>query len=154
VAAVVAFKRDHHLADFPGAKILDRDALLSLDCDVLVPAAQPDLLTEGNADLVQASVVLPCANIAVTDGADASLHARGVLCMPDFIANAGGVICAAVEYRGGSRAQAFAEIAERIRANTAELLDRTATSGELPRAEAERMARNRIETARTYWRGF
>ena len=154
VAAMVAFKRDHRISEYPAAKILDRDALFGLDCDVLIPAAQPDVITAGNAGLVRASVVLPGANIAVTDDAEASLHARGVLCIPDFIANAGGVICAAVEYRRGSRTQAYAEIAERIRSNTAELLDRTAISGDLPRVEAERMARTRITNAGGYRRRF
>lgn len=151
-AAVVAFKRQHRLADYPDAKVLDRDVLLTLDCEVLVPAAQPDVLHDDNADQVRARVVLPGANIAVTAAAEAALHARGVLCMPDFIANAGGVICAAVEYHGGSRSQAFTEIAERIRANTAELLDRTAADGQPPRATAERMARARVEHAKRYRR--
>jgi glutamate dehydrogenase (NAD(P)+) len=154
VVGIVGFKKDHRLAEYPAAKILDRDALVGLDCDVLIPAAQPDVITAANAGLVRASVILPGANIAVTDDAEASLHARGVLCLPDFIANAGGVICAAVEYRRGSRAQAFVEIAERIRANTRELLDRTAASGDLPRAEAERMARTRITTGEGFRRRF
>ena len=153
VPAIVAFKADNRLSEYPEAKILDRDALLTLDCDVLVPAAQPDVLTEDNVDHVRASVVLPGANIAATAGAEAALHARGVLCVPDFIANAGGVICAAVEYRGGTRGQAFTEIAERIRANIVELLDRTAT-GVLPRTAAEEMARARLDLGRSLRRRF
>jgi glutamate dehydrogenase/leucine dehydrogenase len=154
VAALVAFKGEHPLAGYPAAKILARDALLTLDCDMLIPAAQPDVITEANADLVRATIVLPGANIATTAGAEAALNARGVLCVPDFIANAGGVICAAVEYHGGTRTQAFAGIAERIQANTAELLDRAAASGEQPRAIAERMARARIDLARQMRRRF
>ena len=154
VESIVAFKGEHRLVEYPEAKILDRDALLTLDCDVLVPAAQPDVLDEGNADAVRASIVLPGANIAATDVAEAKLHARGVLCVPDFIANAGGVICAAVEYRGGSRGQAFTEIAERIRDNTAELLDRIAAGGIPPRTAATEMARARIDLARRLRRRF
>lgn len=153
-AALVDFKRGHRLADYPDAKILDREALLTVDCDLLVPAAQPDVLHEGNADQVRARVVLPGANIAVTAEAEATLHARGVLCVPDFIANAGGLICASVEYRGGGRTQAFAEIADKIRANTVELLDRTAAQGHTPRATAELMARERIDRAKRYRRAF
>lgn len=152
VAGLLAFKDRHGLAEWPSAKVLDRDDLLSLDCDVLVPAAQPDVITEANASQVQAAVILPGANIAVTPGAEAQLHARGVLVVPDFVANAGGVICAAVEYRGGSRAEAFAAIEERIRANTTELLQATAESGEALRPAAERMARARVERARSYRR--
>jgi glutamate dehydrogenase/leucine dehydrogenase len=153
-AALVAFKRDHRLVDYPDAKILDRDALLTVDCDLLIPAAQPDVIHQGNADQVRARVVVPGANIAVTAEAEAKLHARGVLSVPDFIANAGGVICAAVEYRGGGRTQAFAEIADRIRANTAELLARATADGRPLRAAAEAMARARIDGAKRYRRAF
>ena len=61
--------------------------------------------------------------------AEERLHARGVVSLPDFIVNAGGVICAAVEYGGGTRAQAFAAIEDRIRANLTEVLDRASASG-------------------------
>ena len=154
VPALVAFKRGHRLADYPEAKVLDRDELCTLDCDVLVPAAQPDVITEDNVGDVQASIVLPGANIAATAAAEARLHERGVLCVPDFIANAGGVICAAVEYRGGSRAQAFVEIAGKVRANIAELPDRTAGTGVPPRAAAEEMAPPRDDLARGLRRHF
>jgi glutamate dehydrogenase/leucine dehydrogenase len=50
------------------------------------------------------------------------MHAHGILSIPDFIANAGGVICAAVEYHGGTQHQAMRTIEEKIRANTAEML--------------------------------
>lgn len=154
VPALIKFKAGHRLADYPDAKVLDRDALLAVDCDVFVPAAQPDFVTGSNADQVRATVIVPGANIAVTPEAEASLHARGVLCVPDFIANAGGVICAAVEWRHGSRAEAFATIDERIRANTLELLERMAATGQAPRAAAEEMARTRVEQARAYRRSF
>jgi hypothetical protein len=52
--------------------------------------------------------------------AEQALAARGLLLLPDFIANAGGVICAAIEYRGGTEGAALALIAEEFRANTAE----------------------------------
>jgi glutamate dehydrogenase (NAD(P)+) len=60
-------------------------------------------------------VVLEGANIPVAGKAEAELAERGVLCVPDVVANAGGVICAAAEYRGAGHAEAFAEIKEKIR---------------------------------------
>jgi glutamate dehydrogenase (NAD(P)+)/glutamate dehydrogenase (NADP+) len=66
-----------------------------------------------------------------------------------------GVICAAVEYRGGSRTQAFRPISERIRANTAELLDRLSTRDDLlPSQAAVMMARTRLDAASAYRRRF
>jgi glutamate dehydrogenase/leucine dehydrogenase len=110
---------------------------------------------EGNVGAVRARVLLQGANLPVTAKAEVVLAERGVLSVPDVIANAGGVICAAVEHRGGTRAQAFAEIAERIQTNTVELLDRIAVQpGLLPAEAAVAMARTRLDVARTYRRTF
>jgi glutamate dehydrogenase/leucine dehydrogenase len=155
VAALTAAKLGgQSLADLPDLKPLSAGELIALDCDMLVPAAQPDVVHHGNADSVRAKVIVPGANIAVTDAAERSLHARGVLCVPDFLANAGGVICAAVEYRGGDQDRAFKVIEKRISANTAELLDRMRSQSQQPRMAAERMALERIEAARGYRRTF
>ena len=67
--------------------------------------------------------------------------------LPDFIANAGGVICAAVEYKGGSEADAFAAIDDKIRRNTQAMLDRMAATGALPREAALALAKAHIERA-------
>ena len=78
------------------------------------------------------------------------MFAHGILCVPDFIANAGGVICAAIEYYGGTQAQAFAAIEQRIGANARETLEHARAGGLLPREAATRMARARVEEAMRY----
>jgi glutamate dehydrogenase (NAD(P)+) len=78
------------------------------------------------------------------------MHEHGILNIPDFIANAGGVICAAVEYRGGSEAQAMATIAEKIHTNTAQLIARVQATNLLPREAGMQLARVRIEEAMSY----
>ncbi len=103
-----------------------------------------------NVDRLQTRLVLQGANIPITEEAEGILHARGVVSVPDFIANAGGVICAAVEYRGGSEADAFALIGERIRANTAEVLAEARSVP--PRRAALAMAERRILTAMSFRR--
>lgn len=75
-----------------------------------------------------------------------------VLSLPDFIVNAGGVICAAVEYRGGSQVQAFATIEEKIRLTTQETRERARAGHLLPRAAAAEMVRGRITEAMRYRR--
>jgi glutamate dehydrogenase/leucine dehydrogenase len=154
IGALALFKRERPVAEFPGGKALPRDQLLSLDCDVFVPAAQPDVITKRNVDALRATVVLPGANIAVTADAEHELHQRGVLTLPDVIANAGGVICAAVEYRGGERDGAFATIRSKIRANVLELLDRMRAESLEPRSAAMQMAHERIASAQKYRRRF
>jgi glutamate dehydrogenase/leucine dehydrogenase len=80
------------------------------------------------------------------------MHAHGILSIPDFIANAGGVICAVVEYHGGTEHQALGTVAEKIRANTAEMLAHMQQQQILPREAAVSMARRRIEEAMRYRR--
>lgn len=72
-----------------GATECPRDEWLDIDTDVLVPAALGDVLTEDNADRVRAQVVVEAANIPTTEGAGRLLHERGVIVVPDFVANAG-----------------------------------------------------------------
>ena len=151
LARLLAFKEGGRpVRGFPGGSAIGNDELLASDCDILVPAARPDVLDAGNAGRVRARLVLQGANIPATADAEAILHARGVLCVPDFIANAGGVICAAVEYHGGTETQAFASIEERIRENTRAVLVEARRRGVLPRAAAVDLARARVQAAGRY----
>jgi glutamate dehydrogenase (NAD(P)+) len=87
-----------HFSDYGGAEQIDRDALLALDVDVLVPAALEAQISERNADRVKAKVIAEGANAPLTTEADAELNARGVLVLPDILANAGGVVVSYFEW--------------------------------------------------------
>jgi glutamate dehydrogenase (NAD(P)+) len=148
VEALIALKdAGRALFDQPNGRKLDRDAVIEIPCDVWIPAARPDVIHAGNVARLHAKLVAQGANIPCTAEAEAALAERGVLVLPDFIANAGGVICAAVEYEGGSEAVAFAAIDERIRSNTRAILDRVSSRRMLPRAAAMELARARVERA-------
>jgi glutamate dehydrogenase (NAD(P)+) len=153
VDALMAHKRaGRPLTDFPGSRTIGREALVGVPCEIWIPAARPDTLTADNVGRLQAKLVIQGANIPATEPAEQWMHAHHILSLPDFIANAGGVICAAIEYHGGTQAQAFAAIEERIRANTHETLEQARTGGLLPREAATRLARARVEEARRYRR--
>jgi glutamate dehydrogenase (NAD(P)+) len=68
---------------------LPRERWLDVECDILVPAALADVITEANVDQVKAKLVVEAANIPVTDAAERALNARGVLVVPDYVANGG-----------------------------------------------------------------
>jgi glutamate dehydrogenase (NAD(P)+) len=87
-----------HFVDYGGAEQIARDEVLTLDVDVLVPAALEAQISERNADRVQAKVIAEGANAPLTIEADASLNARGVLILPDILANAGGVVVSYFEW--------------------------------------------------------
>jgi glutamate dehydrogenase (NAD(P)+) len=86
------------VAGTPGTDPLTSDELLELDVDVLVPAALGEVVTEDNADRIRARVVVEGANHPVTPGADEILNDRGVVVLPDILANAGGVTVSYFEW--------------------------------------------------------
>jgi glutamate dehydrogenase/leucine dehydrogenase len=93
------------------------------------------------------------ANIPFTPEAEAALAARGVPVVPDFIANAGGVIMAAMEYARKAEKEAFQSIAEKIRENTDIILRKVFTDRNVklsPRAAAMDIARQRVIEAQKY----
>jgi glutamate dehydrogenase (NAD(P)+) len=153
VAALTRLKEQgRSVCDYPEGKKLDRDAVIGIECDIWIPAARPDVVREDNAGRLRARLVLEGANIPLTADAEKMLAAKGVTVVPDFIANAGGVICAAMEYAGASQDAAFAAIAERVRANTEAVLGAAKARGVLPRQAALEFAERRVRQAMTYRR--
>jgi glutamate dehydrogenase (NAD(P)+) len=149
----MAWKQEgRSLRDYPGGRKAGADAVIDAECDIWIPAARPDVICKENVDRLKTRLVLQGANIPFTAEAEASLHRRGVVIVPDFIANAGGVICAAVEIRGGTTADAFRSIEEKIRANTAEVLATAKKGDMLPRQAAVAMAERRVRSAMSYRR--
>ena len=140
-------KQGGHVTDYEGGGKMDSEAIVEVDCDIWIPAARPDAIHKDNVGALKAKLIVQGANIGVSEEAEAILHERGVLCVPDFISNAGGVICAAVEYHNGTETQAFQTIEEKVRANTAEVLERAKKEAILPRAAATAMAEERVRAA-------
>ncbi len=153
VEALMAFKDSgKNIAEYPQGKPLNRDAIVDLPCDIWIPAARPDVIHEGNVDRLKAGLVLEGANIPITREAERCLHERDVLCVPDFIANAGGVICAALEYQGASEAVALQAIEEKLRRNTAQVLEQAARQGVTPREAGIDLATQRVRKGMHYRR--
>jgi glutamate dehydrogenase (NAD(P)+) len=102
VPAAIAHKRETGtLAGFRGADAITNDELLLLECDVLAPCALEQVITEENAAQVRASIVVEGANGPITPAADEILEDKGVLVLPDILANAGGVIVSYFEWVQG-----------------------------------------------------
>jgi glutamate dehydrogenase (NAD(P)+) len=86
------------LAGYEGGEHVSNDELLELDCDVLIPAAIENQLTDENADAVKATVVVEAANGPTTPQADAIFKDRNLLVVPDILANSGGVTVSYFEW--------------------------------------------------------
>ena len=140
------------VTDYEDAEKLDRDAVIDVECDIWIPAARPDVVNEDNVHRLNTRLVVEGANIPFTHGAEKYLHERGVLCIPDFIANAGGVICAAMEYHGASQTAALEAIEEKLRRNTVQVLEASRRQQILPREAAMELAMQRIDRAMSFRR--
>ena len=138
------------MVDYLDGEKLATDAVIDIECDIWIPAARPDVIRKDNVDRLKTKLVPQGANIPFTLEAERILHEKGVLIIPDFIANAGGVICASVEYHGGTQTQAFATIVEKIRTNTEQVLAHVKKSGLLPRHVALALAEERVRRAMAY----
>ncbi|MBM4364081.1 MAG: Glu/Leu/Phe/Val dehydrogenase [Deltaproteobacteria bacterium] len=89
------------IAGLAGTQPVTNEALLELDCDILAPCALEQVITEENAGRIRAGIVCEGANGPVTPGADLLLESRGVLVVPDVLANAGGVVVSYFEWVQG-----------------------------------------------------
>jgi glutamate dehydrogenase (NAD(P)+) len=111
VPAAFAHKREHRtLAGLRDAEQITNDELLLLDVDVLAPCALEQVITEQNADRVRASIICEGANGPVTPSADAILEDKGVLILPDVLANAGGVVVSYFEWVQGLQEYFWKEV--------------------------------------------
>ena len=92
------------LAGYPQADAIPNDQVLTLDCDVVVPAATENVITRKNAPHIKAKIICEGANGPTTAAADEILEKKGIFVIPDILANAGGVTVSYFEWvqdRGG-----------------------------------------------------
>ncbi|MCA8924893.1 MAG: glutamate dehydrogenase [Planctomycetes bacterium] len=92
------FDEHRTLEGFPEAEAIERDDVLFVDCDVLIPAALGGVFTAENANDVKAKIVVEAANAPTTPEADEIFEKNGVIVVPDVLANAGGVIVSYFEW--------------------------------------------------------
>jgi glutamate dehydrogenase (NAD(P)+) len=103
IPALIAYAAQNRksIVGFPQSSPITNDELLTLPCDVLIPAALENQITEKNVNQIQAQIVAEAANGPVTLEASESLEARGVIVLPDILANAGGVVVSYLEWVQG-----------------------------------------------------
>ena len=92
------YEKNRSLRDFPGSRAVTNADLLELDCDILIPAANENQITGKNASKLKAKIIVEGANGPTTQRADDALNEKGVLVVPDILANAGGVTVSYFEW--------------------------------------------------------
>jgi len=135
---------------YQGAKVLPAGALFGLDVDILIPGARPNVITEANVNEVKAKLVVEAANIPMTPAIEHKLSKKGILVVPDFVANAGGVISSYVETINGTPGQMFEMVERKIVDNTRLCLEKA--EGRDVRTAALSIAQERVKDAMQYRR--
>jgi glutamate dehydrogenase (NAD(P)+) len=141
--------------------IRDKDEIFEIDSDIFIPAAVSDSINDKTAPKLlehDIKVIVEAANIPTSPYADSYLYENGVLIVPDFIANAGGVIGSFVEYKGGTEKDAFDIIAYKISRNVKSVLamsimEEQTKEGKTPRTVAMDIAKQRVHRAMLLRRG-
>ncbi|MBI4359328.1 MAG: Glu/Leu/Phe/Val dehydrogenase [Candidatus Nealsonbacteria bacterium] len=135
------------LTAYPGAQILPLEKIYELPVDVLIPAAVSDVINRKNYQRVKARIIVEGANIPIPEEIEEKLWQKGILIVPDFVANGGGVISSFAEYRGRSPQAMFRIVGEKIRRATQAVLRRSLKSGRNPREVALVLAKERVRRA-------
>jgi len=135
------------VVNYEPGRILKQEELFELPVDILVPASVPDVINERNVEKIKAKLVVEAANIPATQEIEERLHNKGVLIVPDIIANAGGVISSYAEYVGHNPQGMFEMVEERIVRNVG-LVIRKARAGKTTlRSSALKIAQERVRKA-------
>jgi glutamate dehydrogenase (NAD(P)+) len=124
------------------AQQMDRSRILELNVDLLSPCASYHSITSENVERVAARIICPGANIPVTPEAEQILFQKGILSIPDFVANCGGVLAVIMDAAGRDFARTIIE--SKIAPSVTQLLKEADSRGLLPRKYAEKIATERF----------
>ncbi len=127
-----------------GGKILPNKDIIFQDVDVLVTAAVPDLIKMEDVPKIKAKLIAEGSNIPTSAECEEALAKIGILVLPDFVANAGGVISSYVEYINGSVDDMWKMVEEKLTNNTALVLERSKAEKVIPRVAALKIAKERV----------
>ncbi|MBI1971309.1 MAG: Glu/Leu/Phe/Val dehydrogenase [Candidatus Wildermuthbacteria bacterium] len=132
-------------ATYKGKKI-PREDFWKVPVDILIPASVTDVINDSNKRFIKAKLVVEGANIPMQERIEQELWKKGIMIVPDFVANSGGVISSYAEYRGYNPKQMFRTVEHKIIQSTREVLEKALKTGRNPRDIALEIAKERIKS--------
>jgi len=142
-----AKEKNGTVISYKKGQVIEGRKIFELPVDVIIPAAMPDVINADNVRKVRAKVIVEGANIPMAEEMEEVLHNRGVLVVPDFLANAGGVISSYAEYRGYNPKDMFSLVKKKLETNTELVLKRAERENMKPRNTALLIAKERVKKA-------
>ncbi len=135
------------VTNYKPSQVFGHEELFELPIDILVPASIPDVINERNVDKIRADVIVEAANIPIKPEIEKQLYGKGILVVPDIIANAGGVISSYAEYVGENPNRMLELVEEKIVKTTNIVLRTSREERVSPREAAMKIAQKRVKEA-------
>ena len=136
---------DGCLREYPKRAHIAHEELWGLPVDILIPASVTDVIHEKNKNRVRAKIIVEAGNIPMRESIEEEFHKKGILVVPDFVANAGGVISSYAEYRGYNPKRMFELVERKVQASTQRVLKESMKTGKPPRAVGLAIAARKVE---------
>lgn len=138
-------KKEGTIYKYPDAEKLPDRELFELPVDVIITAAVPNVIKSDNVENIKAKLIVEGSNIPMKSHIERRLYEKGVMVIPDFVANAGGVISSYVEFIGGTEKEMFKTVKEKIEKNTWIVLQKAKDENTYPRHAAGEIALQRVK---------
>lgn len=130
------------------AKEIKPQDFWKIPADILIPASVTDVINEGNKNSITAKIIVEAGNIPMQENIENELFKKGIIFIPDFVANAGGVISSYAEYRGYNPKQMFKTVKDKVVKTTKFVMEKSLEKGLNPREVAMELAESRLKKGR------
>jgi len=137
-------KNKKSITTYSKGKKLTPNEFWKIPVDILIPASVTDVINESNKNDIKAKLIVEAGNIPMRENVEQELFDKGIYFVPDFVANAGGVISSYAEYRGYSPKRMFDTIEKKITASTKKVMKESLAKKENPRIIAMDLAKKII----------
>ena len=127
-----------------GAKKIKSEEFWKIPVDILIPASVTDVINESNKKEIKTKLIVEAGNIPMRENIEDELFRNGIMFLPDFVANAGGVISSYAEYRGYNPKQMFKTVRDKIVKTTSAVLKKALKEKVNPRQVAMELAQKKI----------
>ena len=138
-------KKGNFVTSYSGGEKMKHDGIFALPVDILVPASVTDVINDSNKDSIKAKIIVEGANIPMREEIEEELFGKGILIVPEIVANAGGVISSYAEYRGFNPKTMFQLVEKKITNDVKMILKESLRHNCNPREVAVKLAIARLK---------
>ncbi|MBI2054047.1 MAG: Glu/Leu/Phe/Val dehydrogenase [Candidatus Staskawiczbacteria bacterium] len=147
-------KNKKNIIEYKKGKIIKSEDFWKVPADILIPASVTDVINQTNKDKIKSKIIVEAANIPMSEEVENELFKKGILIVPDIIANSGGVISSYAEYRGYNPKHMFKIVAVKVKETVLRVMAESIKKNKNPRQIALEIAAEMIEKKRKAGQGI